>query len=233
MPLRLRWWLHACFEIEAGGKRLVIDPHDGGSLGVGFEAPMVVADYVLVTHEHYDHNAVEKVSGKHTVVVREGTGDFELGPFRVRGVRLPHDEFEGRLRGFVVAYRVEAEGLSLVHLSDLGRALREEEAEAIGRVDVALIPAGDVYTLHPRQALEAAEALGARVVVPMHYWLPGMQLPLEPLDELLRYAKKWRVVRLDSNTLELSREELPSEKTIVALAPPRKGAATLEASQAM
>lgn len=220
MALKLRWWLHACFEIEAAGKKLVIDPHDGGSLGVGFTAPRVAADYVLVTHEHYDHNAVEKVSNESTIVVRERAGEFELGPFRVKGVRLPHDEFGGRIRGFVTAYRVEAEGISIVHLSDLGRMLEEEEVNEIGRVDVALVPAGGVYTLHPRQALDVAEALSARIVIPMHYWLPGMQLPLEPLDALLRYAKKWRVVRLDSNTVELSREDIPEEKTIAVLAPP-------------
>ena len=132
MALKLRWWLHACFELESAGKKLVVDPHDGGSLGVGFAAPRVTADYVLVTHEHYDHNAVEKVSDERTVVVREKTGEFALGPFRVKGVRLPHDEFNGRIRGFVTVYRIEAEGISVVHLSDLGRVPSEEEADEIG-----------------------------------------------------------------------------------------------------
>ncbi len=221
--VRLTWWLHACFELEYGGRSLLIDPHDGGSLGVGFEPPRARPHYVLVTHEHYDHNAVEAVAAAGATVVREREGDFELPPFRVRGVRLPHDEFEGRMRGHVVAYRVEAGGLAVVHLSDLGRPLRPEEAGRLGPAHVVLAPAGDVYTLHPRQALEAASELGARVLVPMHYWLPGMQLPLEPVETLLRYAKKWRVVRHDSNTVELSPDELPEEPTVLVLAPPRPG----------
>jgi L-ascorbate metabolism protein UlaG (beta-lactamase superfamily) len=138
----------------------------------------------------------------------------------VRGVKLPHDEFEGRLRGHVVAYRVEAGGLAILHLSDLGRKLRVEEAEKLKPVDVVLLPAGGVYTLHPRQALESAELLEARLVIPMHYWVPGIHLPLEPIDTLLRYAKKWRVVRLDTNELEVSREELPEQRTIVVLREP-------------
>ena len=223
MPgLRIAWWLHACFELEYEGRRLLIDPHDGGSLGVGFQPPRVRPDYVLVTHEHYDHNAVEVVEGQ-PQVVRERVGEFELPPFRVRGVRLPHDEFNGRLRGHVVAYRVEAGGLAVVHLSDLGRPLTREEAEQLKPVHVALVPAGGVYTLHPRQALETASLLEARVVVPMHYWLPGMQLPLEPLDTFLRYAKKWRVVRLDTNSFEVSVEELPEQPTIVVPSPPGRG----------
>ncbi len=221
MGVRITWWLHACFEIMFQGKSLLIDPHDGVSLGVGFQPPQANPDYVLVTHEHYDHNAVEPFRDKNVVIVREKTGIFELPPFRVKGVRLPHDEFEGRLRGHVVAYRVEAGGLVILHLSDLGRPLTSKEAEELKPAHVVLVPAGDVYTLHPKQALETAGELEARVVVPMHYWLPGMQLPLDPLENFLRYAKKWRVVRLDENWFEISPEELPEQPTIVVPAPPR------------
>ncbi len=219
----LKWHGHACFEIIYGGKSLLIDPHDGGSLGVGFEPPRARPDYVLVTHEHYDHNAVGVVAGPETVVVRERVGVFSLGPFRVKGVRLPHDEFGGRIRGFVVAYRIEAGGVSIVHLSDLGRRLEEGEARELGPTDIVLAPVGGVYTLHPRAALESSELLGARVLVPMHYWLPGMQLPLEPLDEVLRFAKKWRVVRHTESWIGLGPEELPprEERVLLILKPPR------------
>jgi len=222
LAVLLRWCGHACFEIGYEDKKLLIDPHDGGSLGVGFAAPKVTPDYVLVTHEHYDHNAVEVVqrSRPDVVVVRQRQGEFSLGPFRVRGIRVPHDEFGGRLRGFVVAYRVTAGDISITHLGDIGRPLGEDEASRLA-ADVVLVPAGGVYTLHPRRALEAAEALGARVVVPMHYWVPGMQLPLEPLEELLRYAKKWRVLRLEESELALEREELPDTPTIAVLRFPR------------
>jgi L-ascorbate metabolism protein UlaG (beta-lactamase superfamily) len=196
---------------------LVIDPHDGGSLGVNIEAPKVKADYILVTHDHYDHNAVEVVAKPSSSIIRWRTGSFTLGPFNIKGVKLPHDEFEGKLRGHVVAYRIEACGISLVHLSDLGRKLTDSEAAELKPVDIALVPAGGVYTLHPRLALESADALGARIVIPMHYWVPGLHLPLEPLDVMLRYAKKWRVIRLDKSEITISREELPEQKTIVIL----------------
>ncbi len=212
--------MHSCFSIKYAGKTLVIDPHDGEGIGVGIPAPRVKADYVLVTHEHYDHNAVEIVSREDTVVVREKTGVFTLGPFRVKGVKLPHDEFKGRIRGYVVAYRVEVAGLSITHLSDLGEPLTEEGAKALGKTDVALIPAGNVYTLHPRQALEAAEALEARIAIPMHYWVPGVHLPLEPLENILRYAKKWRVERMNTNALKLTADSLPETRTLIVLSPP-------------
>ncbi len=218
-PITIEWCLHACFTLKYKGKVLVIDPHDGASIGVNIPPPRVKADYVLVSHEHYDHNAVELVSREDTIVVREKVGEFELGPYRVKGLRVPHDEFEGRIRGFVTIYRVSVASISLVHLSDLGRPLVDEEVREIGIVDVVFVPAGNVYTLHPRQALDVAESLGARIVIPMHYWVPGIHLPLEPLDHFLRYAKKWRVERKTSNTFSLSRDSLPQEPTIIVLSP--------------
>ncbi len=215
----IRWHLHACIEIIYEGKSLLIDPHDGGSLGAGFHPPRADPDYILVTHDHYDHNAVELfTSQKRVEVVRERVGVFELLPFKVKGVKLPHDEFNGRIRGHVVAYRIEAGDMTLVHLSDLGRPLKENEAKELASADIVFVPAGGVYTLHPKQALEVAESLGAKILVPIHYWIPGIQLPLDPLDTLLRYAKKWRIIRHESNEIELSKELLPERPTILVLA---------------
>jgi len=220
--VELVWLGHACFALSFKGKRLVIDPHDGESIGVGIPRPAIEADYILVSHEHYDHNAVEVVSSPSSTVVRERLGEFILEPFRIKGVKLPHDEFEGRIRGHVVAYVVNVAGIRIAHLSDLGRMLKEEEAGEIGVVDIALIPAGGVYTLHPRQALDVALQIKAKMVIPMHYWLPGVHLPLEPLEVLLRYAKKWKIIRIDSNKIKVSIKDIPQEPSIVILTPPRR-----------
>ncbi|MEM4503207.1 MAG: MBL fold metallo-hydrolase, partial [Ignisphaera sp.] len=59
--ITVRWHGHACFEIVASnGVVIVIDPHDGKSLGL--KTPQVLADIVLITHEHFDHNAYAVVA---------------------------------------------------------------------------------------------------------------------------------------------------------------------------
>ena len=218
--IELVWWGHACFEIIYNDVNLVIDPHDGVSLGRNFKAPMTIAKYVLVSHRHYDHDAVEVVTNRDTEVIYEKEGRFRLGPFDVEGVKLPHDEFNGRIRGYVVAYIVRVEGLRLIHLSDIGRSLNEEEANRIGTTDVALVPVGNVYTILPHEAIRVAEMLEAKIIIPMHYWVTGMQLPLDPLDSFLRFAKKWKVVRIDTNKVVLGKDKLPEEKSIYVLKPP-------------
>lgn len=218
--IEIRWWGHACVEVVYAGKRLMIDPHDGGGLGVGWNPPPSGPDYVLVTHEHYDHNAVEKVATSSTKVYREHVGKISLPPFQVEGVKVPHDEWGGKLRGEVVAYIVQAGDLRLAHLGDIGGRPSEQVLEKLYGVHIAFAPAGGVYTLHPKQVLELAREIDAKVLIPIHYWLPGIQLPLEPLDTILRYAKKWRVVHHESNTITLSADELPTQPTILVLKPP-------------
>ncbi len=230
--IRIRWWGHSCFEIireEGEEERLLIDPHDGASIGLQVPRPLRLRGrsypkphYILVTHNHFDHNAVDAVRGEETrEVVVERVGEFTLGSFRVRGVKLPHDEFGGKYRGFVTAYRIEVDGLSITHLSDAGVPPSGEEAEKL-KADIVIVPAGGVYTMHPREAVEALDALGARIGIPMHYWLRGYFLPLDPIDEFLSIVrKKRRVVRIEGNEVVIEPGMLPSEPSVYLLEAPR------------
>ena len=78
--MRMRWHGHACFEFENGEHTVVIDPHDGRSLGI--KPPAASADIVLMTHEHYDHRAAWIINGNHEdVMAREGR-------FSVKGLEV-------------------------------------------------------------------------------------------------------------------------------------------------
>ena len=59
--MKIRWLGHACFLLESqDGTKIVTDPFDGS---VGYKMPMLEADIVSVSHDHYDHNYVEGVQG--------------------------------------------------------------------------------------------------------------------------------------------------------------------------
>ena len=90
-------------------------------------------------------------------------------PQQITEVETFHDDANGTKRGTNIVRVFEYEGLTLAHFGDLGHILTEEQAEAIGPVDVALIPVGGFYTIDPQQALEVAQQVEAKVVIPMHY----------------------------------------------------------------
>lgn len=207
----IRWHGHACFElIDRTGFTIAVDPHDGYSLGL--KPPSFKADAVLITHEHFDHNAYNVVAkpGAERHSMREG--DFVIsGRHRAWGVKLYHDKVRGRRRGEVVVYRIEVDGVRVLHLGDLGHVFEEDIASRLKPVDVLLVPVGGTFTIDPREAFDVVKMVEPRIVIPMHYWVRGMNLPLQPVDIFIDIVKDtYDVVRAPANELTVTAEELQS-----------------------
>jgi len=210
--LRIEWHGHSFIVVEsAEGVRVAIDPHDGASLNLPVHR--VEADYVLITHDHFDHNAVEVISG-YRGVAKWKTGAFNAAGVRVEGLPSFHDKSGGELRGPNTIYVLEVDNIRVAHLGDLGHPLTSELAEKLAGVDVLALPVGGIYTIDAYEAREVVEKVGAKLVIPMHYWVPGSTLPLDPLDRFLSIAKARRL-RVDSTAIEFTASELPERTTIV------------------
>lgn len=149
-------------------------------------------------------------------ILRMAVGEQEVLGIRVKGVKAYHDTVGGRRRGEVVMYRVEVEGIAVAHLGDLGHVLGDEHVRALRPVDVLLIPVGGVYTIGPREAWENIKLLEPHIVIPMHYWVEGLNLPLKRVDEFLQLAEaSWSIERVAGNEYEVRKGELPHRKVVV------------------
>jgi L-ascorbate metabolism protein UlaG (beta-lactamase superfamily) len=85
-------------------------------------------------------------------------------------------------------------------MGDFGQsALREEQAQAIGEVDLLFVPVGGGFTIGAEQAAGVVQRLSPRWVVPMHYRTPRIGF-LESADDFL--ARIEHVVRLDEPAFE-------------------------------
>ena len=154
--MTVTWLGHACFLLESGGYRVVIDPYKGVR---GLADTNVTAHAVFCSHTHYDHAYTEGVQ------LLEGADS----PFTVTEIPTFHDDQAGQLRGENTVRCFQAEGLRVVHLGDLGHQLSAEQAAAIAGCDVLMVPVGGTYTLDAVGAKAVCDAVGARIVVPMHY----------------------------------------------------------------
>jgi L-ascorbate metabolism protein UlaG (beta-lactamase superfamily) len=194
--MKLKWLGHACFLITADdGTRILTDPYNAE---VGYKVPLEAADYVTVSHEHFDHNSVVNVPGSPQVI--KGTGEFELGGVKAFGVATAHDDQGGARRGENVVYCFDfpvgaaataAMGLGdgalrICHLGDLGHQLKPEQVDAIGDVDVLLVPTGGTYTIDAGGAIDLIRQVKPRVVVPMHYKTDALAFPLSPVTEFTK-----------------------------------------------
>lgn len=216
----VRWHGHACFElVSSKGTVVVIDPHDGRSLGL--KPPRVQADIVLITHEHFDHNAFAVVAKPGASVLSMRVGSEQIKDVAVKGVESYHDRERGRRRGRNVIYRVTVDGINFVHLGDLGHELGEEHRRELAPVDVLMVPVGGTFTVGPQEAWKVIDALKPLVVIPMHYWVQGLNLPLRPVEEFLDKAPAglWKTVKVGGNEVELRAGGLEAN-TIYVLAPP-------------
>ena len=177
---------HAKFVIELdNGLRIVTDPYDASC---GYPVTANPADVVLVSHQHHDHNAVETIPGHPRVIDR--AGDFDLGGgAAVRAIEAYHDEQQGKLRGKTLLFCLKAEGLTVMHLGDLGHMLTTEQRLLLGSADIVMLPVG---TMDAPMAKQVADVLHARVILPMHYkTAANASWPIAPVTDFLRlYPEK-------------------------------------------
>jgi L-ascorbate metabolism protein UlaG (beta-lactamase superfamily) len=189
--MQVEWYGQSAFRLSAGGTTVFIDPFGEmtglGARGLEFNYPEIAgveAELLLVTHEHRDHNGVEKIGGS-PAVLRSTAGTLESPIGEVVAVASEHDEAAGTRRGPNTIFAFEFDGVRVAHFGDFGQAgLRDEQAAAIGSVDLLLVPVGAGPTIGAEQAAAIAERLDARWVVPMHYRTSRISF-LETADSFL------------------------------------------------
>jgi L-ascorbate metabolism protein UlaG (beta-lactamase superfamily) len=187
------------------------------SRGIQFDYPLiegVEAELLLVTHEHSDHNGVEAVSGEPTVL-RSTAGRLESPIGEILAVASEHDAVAGTERGPNTIFVFTLDGIRVAHFGDFGQSkLRDEQAEAIGSVDLLILPVGGGPTLDAAGAKEIVDRLAPKWVVPMHYRTERIGF-LEPADAFLALFEDVR--RLPEPSFETS--ELAAADGPVAVVP--------------
>lgn len=201
--MQLEWYGQSAFRLSGAGKTVAIDPFGdmsalAQSRGVQWDYPAIEgleADLVLVTHEHRDHNAVEVVGGD-PVVLRSTAGTHESPIGTVVAVASEHDGAAGTERGPNTIFAFDLDGVSVCHMGDFGQAgLRDEQAAALERVELLIVPVGGGPTIGARGAYEIVGRLRPRWVVPMHYRTPRIGF-LDTAEEFVGLFDE--VLRLDS-----------------------------------
>lgn len=206
--LQIRWHGHACFEIT-NKITIITDPHDGSSIGI--QKPIAAGDIILVSHDHYDHNSVKTVIKDDSAVVKE-TGKKTVKGIPIEGIPSYHDEVHGKKRGNNIIFKFTVDDITFCHLGDLGHEPDEELTKKIGEVDVLFIPVGGTFTIDAEEAWNTVQKINPKIIVPMHYKIPGLSLPISDPDLFLA-KNKFKVLHV-GNEIDIEKEELPKEKEI-------------------
>jgi len=216
--VRVLWHGHSCFELQGKSVTIVTDPFKG----IGIPEPKAAADIVLVSHSHRDHNNVKPVLGSDGQVLENFVGSKEVKGVTVKGVAAFHDNAMGSRRGKNSIYAFDLDGIQFCHLGDLGHELPSSTVDDLGKVDVLFVPVGGFYTIGPETATKVCDQLKPKMILPMHYRMPGLRARLmfgflKTVDDFLK--GKNNVERIKGASVNIDENELPNETKIIVLSP--------------
>ncbi|WP_165226227.1 MBL fold metallo-hydrolase [Aquisphaera insulae] len=216
--MRITWYGHAAFLIETEGLRIILDPYRSPDSG-GYLPIDEPADYVIVSHENDRyHSHLGQITPPFQVIraLELPPEGADIGPIRVQAVhvfendqRLPEDE--------VTIIHFHAEGLHVAFLGDLGHALTEDELAPLRGAEVVLAAAGGPPTIDFPEIPPLLDAIGPKLVFPMHYLTPKINLRIQPVERFLEALPADPVVRTGTASYVITPASLPARRTIVVL----------------
>lgn len=206
--MKITWLGHASFVIETLDKIIIMDPFNEE---VGYPIYGGNVDYATVSHDHWDHSAVHLLKGSPQVI--KTTGEHSVSDIKFTGIKSYHDKEKGSLRGENIIFKINAEGIEVVHLGDLGHILDYDDIKLLGNVDILLVPVGGTFTVNALEALDIVNKLNPKVVIPMHYNTPHLSFDLAPVED---FTKHFDIVT-KKPFLEINKNNLENENKIILL----------------
>jgi L-ascorbate metabolism protein UlaG (beta-lactamase superfamily) len=216
--MRITWYGHAAFLIETGGLRVILDPYRSPDSG-GYEPIDEPADLVVVSHENDRyHSHLGQIVPPFEVVKA-----LELPPcggtFRGLHIEAVHvyETPERLAEDEVTIVHFRTEGLHVVFLGDLGHPLSDDELAPVRGAEIVLAAAGGPPTIDFPEIPALLKAIGPRLIVPMHYKTPRINLNIQSVERFVEVLPEIPIERPGRSWIEVSRESLPAEPTIVSL----------------
>ena len=214
----INWFGQSCFKIQGQDAVVVTDPFDKE---IGLKLPKLSADILTISHDHHDHNNISAVFGitQDRPFLITQPGEYEVKKTFVYGIKSFHDDKQGQERGINTIFRFEMENITLVHLGDLGHSLTDELIASLEGVDVLFLPVGGGYTINLKQAVEIVSQLEPRIVIPMHYNLPGLKTSTK-IDGVEAFCKEMGASNQPVEKLKLVKKDLPQDNLQVIILKP-------------
>ena len=199
--MEIKWLGHACFAVSHKGYTVVIDPYNS-DYTAGYPKLRVRADKLLVSHEHYGHNYREGV-------ILSGRPESDC-PFDITTLEVSHDSVYGIMRGSCLVHILEADGLRVAHMSDIGTQLNGGEQSQLFGLDGIMVTAGSFTGLPSPEIRRMTEQIFPKVIIPMHYRFGNYGTRrLEHIEALTNLYEAPMIRQYNTDTISITEDSEP------------------------
>ena len=221
--LKLKYLSHSCFVLNDGTSKLIIDPFISGNPTVNYTEDDLDVQYVILTHAHGDHlgDGINIAKRNNALIIATNelanyvssqgcnahnmhTGGGYNFPFgRVKFTIAHHGSSlnDGTNLGSASGVIVKMSGRTIYHAGDTGLFLDMKLIGEIDKIDVALLPIGDNFTMGINDAVKAVEFVNPGLAIPMHYNTFGL-IKADPQE----FADKVAGIRKRAKVMEFGEE---------------------------
>ncbi len=202
--MEIKYFGHCCFQIRGKNVVLLTNPLDSS---LGIKLPNLTADVVILGDNEKAEEVLKiKAANRETPFFIDEAGEYEVGGAFILGISS----------GKNTLYVITVDGLRLVFLGNQFDKLSEKQLEEVDGVDILFLPVGGKLVLSSKQAAEIVGQIEPKIIIPMAYKVPHLNLDLAPVDDFLREMGMEEVKPLEK--LIISKDKLPLDsKEVVVL----------------
>lgn len=191
--MKFTYFGHSCFSVFAGGKTLLFDPYvTANKLARDIDVDKIEADYIFVSHAHFDHmtdvlriaqRTGAKVLGNWELYLwfnKEGLKNthpinpggqyvFDFGTVKCFAARHSSSLPDGGYGGVACGFAFQTPSGSFYYSGDTALTLDMKLVAEWTTLDFAVLPVGDGLTMGALDAIKAASIIGVHKIIGVHY----------------------------------------------------------------
>ena len=198
--MTISWYGEACFLLESGGVRVLIEPPQKES---GINSPRLKSDVLIYSKSRNSEGSPLSGSETGTFVI-DSPGEYEIKGINVLGIA---DE-ENTL------YNIEIDGIKIAHLGFLGKDLDDGKIALINDPDIVLVPIGNGTVLDAEKAMKLINKIEPLVAIPMLYDIKGLKIKRAPLSVFLKESE---AKESSQPKLTIKKKDLIEEETKIVI----------------
>ncbi len=211
----INWLGQSCFKIQGENVILITDPLDDSC---GLKMPKTSADIITLSADQASAKLIKGTTNSEPFIIG-GPGEYEFRKTFIYGINVSESK-DGEKKNRNIAYKIEIDGIRLVHLGNLESAIINGQMEKLEGADILMIPVGGGSTIKSKQAVEIISQLEPRIVIPMCYNIPGLKLK-NKIESVGDFCKEIGVCpKEELNKYKISKKDLPQNDLQVVILKP-------------